>query len=54
MGYVTKKTSPVILDDTSKAGDGEAIDQESDRDATGGLAIWGRTQDTGTKRADYF
>lgn len=58
MGYVTKKTSPpVIADDTSTVGDAEeigAVKEKEEEDATGGLAVWGKSQDVGTRRTDYF
>ena len=58
VGYVTKKTSPVIADDTSTVGDAEEINADTDKrkeeDATGGLAVWGKSQDVGTRRTDYF
>jgi hypothetical protein len=59
VGYVTKKTSPpVVVDDTSTVGDAEEInadkDKQEEEDTTGGLAVWGKSQDVGTRRTDYF
>jgi len=58
VGYVTKKTSPpVVVDDTSTVGDAEETNADKEKEeenATGGLAVWGKSQDVGTRRTDYF